>query len=58
MFICKVSFSGKVLGVKGKTIELTDQEIIKDLLDAGYIEEIKKAPSTNNQKKDKEKETE
>lgn len=54
MFICKVSFSGKVLGVKGKEIELKDKDLINDLLQAGYIEEVKKTPSTNNQKKEKE----
>ena len=35
------SFSGLISMAKGETREIKDKEIIKDLLKAGYIEEVK-----------------
>ena len=47
-----ISFSGTVSAVKGDTVEIADKEVAKDLLDANYIEEIKKpAPKTATKKK-------
>lgn len=34
------SFSGIVSMKKGETKEIKDQEVVKDLLQAGYIEEV------------------
>lgn len=41
MFKALKSFCGKVSMKKGETKDINDKEIIKDLLNAGYIEEIK-----------------
>lgn len=41
MYKALVSFSGKLSMVKGKVMEIKDKELIKDLLNAGYIEEVK-----------------
>lgn len=50
MFKALISFSGKVSMSKGQVKEIKDKEIIKDLLKAGYIEEVK----TTKKKKDEE----
>ena len=50
MFKALISFSGKVSMSKGQVKEIKDKEIIKDLLKAGYIEEVKPA----KKKKDEE----
>lgn len=42
MYKALVSFSGLVTATKGQEIEIKDEYIIKDLKQAGYIEEIKK----------------
>ena len=34
-------FAGKVSMRKGEVKEINDKEIVKDLLNAGYIEEVK-----------------
>lgn len=54
MYIAKISFTGKVVGVKGHTLELTNKKIIADLLKAGYIEEVKDKPTTNKSNTNKE----
>lgn len=41
MYKALVSFSGKLSMSKGQIREIEDKEIIKDLLNAGYIEEVK-----------------
>lgn len=50
----KVSFSGIISMDKGKTAEIADPTIAKDLLKAGYIEEVKpatKSKATSNKRK-------
>ena len=41
MYKALKSFAGKVSMRKGEVKEINDKEIVKDLLNAGYIEEIK-----------------
>lgn len=41
MFKALCSFSGIITMAKGETKKIEDEEIIKDLLNAGYIEKIK-----------------
>lgn len=41
MFKALKSFCGKVSMKKGETKDINDEEVIKDLLNAGYIEEVK-----------------
>lgn len=43
MYKALVSFAGKVSMRKGEEKEINDKVIVKDLLNAGYIEEIKPA---------------
>lgn len=43
-YIAKKAFSGRLSMKKGDIKELNDAYIIKDLLNAGYIEEVKPAP--------------
>ena len=45
MYKALVSFSGLVTATKDQEIEIKDKYIIKDLLQAGYTEEIKKETS-------------
>ena len=56
MYRAKISFVGKVVGVKGHNIEINDKNIVTDLLKAGYIEEIKDKPTTKPNKKAKSEE--
>lgn len=42
-YIAKKAFSGRLSMKKGDIKELNDAYIIKDLLNAGYIEEVKPA---------------
>lgn len=42
LYKAKVSFTGKVTMAMDEVREITDQSIVKDLLKAGYIEEVKK----------------
>lgn len=41
MYKALISFSGLISMSKGQVAEIKDKEIIKDLLKAGYIEEVK-----------------
>lgn len=41
MYKALKSFAGKVSMYKGQVKEITDEEIVNDLLKAGYIEEVK-----------------
>ena len=54
----KKSFAGLVTMGAGDTREITDEAIVKDLLGAGYIEEVKqassKAPASASTKKKKD----
>lgn len=50
MFKALVSFSGLISMSKGQVKKIKDKEVIKDLLKAGYIEEVK----TTKKKKDEE----
>lgn len=43
MYKALITFSGKISMVKEQVREIKDEEIIKDLLQAGYIEEVKTA---------------
>lgn len=53
MYKALISFSGLVSMHKGETRELNDPIIIKDLLRAGYIEEIKTAETKEKPKNKK-----
>lgn len=50
-----VSFSGKVSMVVGEVRDLTNNAIVKDLLKAGYIEEVQPAEKTKAKKVEKKK---
>ena len=41
MYKALKSFAGKVSMRKGEVKEINDKQIVKDLLNAGYIEEVK-----------------
>lgn len=41
MYKSLISFSGIVSMTVGEVKEITDKEVVKDLLQAGYIEEVK-----------------
>lgn len=43
MYKAKVSFSGIISMAEGEVRDINDATIVKDLLKAGYIEEIKPA---------------
>lgn len=43
MYKALKSFSGKISMNKGQVREITDKEFAKNLLEAGYIEEVKPA---------------
>lgn len=45
MYRALVTFFGKISMTKGQEKEITDKEIAKDLLHAGYIEEVKTTKS-------------
>ena len=49
MYKALKSFAGKVSMRKGEVKEINDKEIVKDLLNAGYIEEVK--PEKNEELK-------
>jgi hypothetical protein len=50
MYKALVSFSGLVSMAKGQVGEIKDKEIIKDLLNAGYIEEVKPTKTKKEEK--------
>lgn len=54
MYKALVTFSGLVSACKGKTINIENQEIAKDLLDAGYIEPVSDKSKKETTKKAKE----
>lgn len=50
MYRAKVSFSGIVSMAEGEVKNITDDAVAKDLLKAGYIEEVKPAEKVNTTK--------
>lgn len=51
MFKALKSFSGKVSMSKGQVMDIHDEAVVRDLLKAGYIEEVKaKAESVKPEK--------
>ena len=46
-----VSFGGKVNGTAGKEIEITDEVISADLLNAGYIIPVEEKPEKKTRRK-------
>ena len=54
MYKALVSFSGAVSMSKGEVKDISDPIIVKDLVKAGYIEEIKPAESKAKKKTAKE----
>ena len=53
MYKALISFSGMISMSKNEIKEIKDKEIVKDLLKAGYIEELK--PTKNEEKKSTKK---
>lgn len=49
----KISFAGVVTMGVGEVRDITDKEILKDLLQAGYVEEIKSSSTTKASAKKK-----
>lgn len=47
----KQSFAGIVTMGAGETREITDEKIVKDLVSAGYVEEVKKTTKAPAKKK-------
>ena len=54
MYKALVTFSGLVSAYKGQTINIENQEIAKDSLEAGYIESVDNKPKKETTKKVKE----
>jgi len=54
MYRANVSFTGKIKMAKGEVGEISDQALVKDLLRAGYIAEVK--PENKNKGKGKKNE--
>lgn len=53
MFKALVTFTGKVTMAMGEVREISDPSIVKDLLQAGYIEEVREEKKTANKKAQK-----
>ncbi len=51
MYKALISFCGKVSMTEGEVRDIKDKEVIKDLLDAHYIEEVKEAKPKKTAKK-------
>ena len=49
------SFAGTISMYAGEIREIADDEIVKDLLKAGYVEEIKEAKTQKTEKTSKKK---
>jgi hypothetical protein len=56
MYKASVSFGGKVSMSVGEVKDISDVNIAKDLLKAGYIEEVKPAEKTKAKKEKKKSE--
>ena len=57
MYRAKVSFSGVVSMSVGEVADIADVTIVKDLLSAGYIEEVKPAEKAKTVKETEKKPT-
>jgi len=55
MYRALKSFSGRISVSEGDKIEIFDEEIIKDLLQAGYIAKIEETKKVVQEKKAKKK---
>ena len=55
MYKALKSFCGKISMSKGQVREITDKEFVKNLLKAGYIEEVKTTKTEVKPTKKKEK---
>lgn len=53
MYKALVTFTGKITMTMGEVREIYDPSIVKDLLQAGYIEAVKEAKKTANKKAQK-----
>lgn len=51
LYKAKVSFAGKVSMTMGEVREISDSSIVKDLLKAKYIEEVKETKPKNRKEK-------
>jgi len=51
----KVSFAGTFSMYKGEVKECSDKAVLQDLLQAGYIEEVKQEKTTKGGKKNESK---
>lgn len=58
MYRAKLSFSGKVSMAEGEVKEINDAAVAKDLLRAGYIEEVKPAEKVTTKTKSNKNKTE
>lgn len=58
MYKALKSFAGAVSMGKGDVKEINDKEIVKDLLNAGYIEEVKPAKKEKKVQLEETEETE
>lgn len=57
MYKALVNFSGKVSMSVGEIADIADVDIVKDLISAGYIEEVKPADKGDNKPIEKPKRT-
>lgn len=55
MYKALVSFGGKISMVEGEVREINDKEIVKDLLNAKYIEEVKETKKVSEEKTNSKK---
>lgn len=51
MYRALVSFSGLVSMAEGDVREISDKDVVKDLLNAGYIEEVKTGEKSSAKRK-------
>ncbi len=58
MYRARVSFGGLVSMRRGEMRDISDKELVKDLLSANYIEEVKSSKTSNAKKKTEKVETE
>lgn len=56
MYKALISFSGLISMTVGEVREISDQAIVKDLLDAGYIEPVVSVDKTTKKKSAPKKE--
>lgn len=54
--VANVSFSGRISMAKGEKREIEDENLLKDLMEAGYIREIAPAQKSDKNNSDSESE--